>query len=698
MERKELILEGLDCASCAAKIERNIGKMEGVTSCNLNFATGKMTMEIEQDKSDLLDLVTARIKELEPEVEVSEEKKTQQSDSKKEVYLHLGRIVLGALLTVISQFGNFPAQLSFVIFLIAYLIAGGDVVYKAARNILKGRIFDENFLMTIATIGALFIGEYPEAVAVMIFYQVGEFFQELAVKRSRKSISELLDIRPDYANVKVGEELAKVSPEALKVGDVIVVKAGEKIALDGIVQNGNSSVDTSALTGEALPRNVQKGSEVYGGFINKNGLLEVQVTKEFGQSTVAKILDLVENASAKKAATETFISKFARYYTPVVVFAAAALAILPPLLIEGAVFSDWLARALIFLVISCPCALVVSIPLGFFGGIGASSKQGILVKGGNFLEALNHVEYAVFDKTGTLTKGNFEVSEISSTTTKEEVMEYAAYAEHYSNHPIALSISKNYKEPIDESRISNHEEIQGHGIRIVLDNNKEILVGNGKLLDAQSIACPQVESIGTIVFIAVNKKYLGHIIIADQMKEDAKGTLSQLKKLGVKKTIMLTGDHKKVGQYVGNQLGVDEVYSDLLPQDKVAQLEKIMQNKSEKGKVLFVGDGINDAPVLTQADIGVAMGGLGSDAAIEAADVVIMTDEPSKLINAIATAQKTRKIVWQNIALSLGVKAVFLVLGVIGIATMWEAVITDVGVTVIAVINTMRILKVNSSL
>ncbi len=697
VSKKEYVLEGLDCANCAAKIEAGIQKIDGVATCSVSFATKKLTMEVEEQKEETIAKESKLlIKRLEPDVEMInyQEKSTEKKEKglEKEHWYTIGRIIGSAMLTLLATFANFPNVLSILVYVAAYLLVGGDVVFRAVKNIGRGKVFDENFLMTIATIGAFAIGEYPEAVGVMLFYQVGEFFQDLAVNRSRKSISSLLDIRPDYANVKVDGQIQTISPEDVKIGAEIVVKPGEKIPLDGKILSGSSMVDTSALTGESVPREVEVGNDVLGGFINKNGLLSIEVTKEYGESTVAKILDLVENASSKKAPTENFITKFARYYTPAVVFIAIALAVIPPLLLPGATFSDWLYRALIFLVISCPCALVVSIPLGFFGGIGAASKQGILIKGSNYLEALNDVEYAVFDKTGTLTKGVFKVTEIhpEPTASEEMVMEYAAYGESFSNHPIATSILQEYGKDVAKENIAHYEEVAGHGIKVQLTNGEEVLVGNSKLLKKENIPFPTAEAVGTMVYVAVASKYLGYIVISDEIKEDSKQAIQSLKNLGVKKTVMLTGDSKKVGEHIGKLLDVDEVYAELLPQDKVAQLEKLL----EQGKVMFVGDGVNDTPVLARADIGVAMGGLGSDAAIEAADIVIMTDEPSKIVTAIQTAKRTRKIVWQNIIFALGVKGVFLLMGALGIATMWEAVISDVGVTVLAVFNAMRVLKV----
>ena len=583
----------------------------------------------------------------------------------------------------------------FIIFGVAYIIAGGEVLLRAFKNILRGQVFDENFLMAIATIGAFAIGEFPEGVAVMLFYEVGEMFQDYAVNKSRKSISDLMNIRPDFANlIDLNGEEKRVSPESVNVGSIIVVRAGEKVPLDGVVLSGEATLDVSALTGESLPKEVEAKDDVLAGSINKSGLLKIKVTKSFGESTVSKILDLVENAGNKKSPTEKFITKFARYYTPVVVFSALALAIIPPLVISGESFSPWISRALIFLVVSCPCALVVSIPLGYFAGIGLASKNGILIKGSNYLEALNNVESIVFDKTGTLTKGTFKVrkSESTSKLTNEELLKLGAYAEYYSNHPIAKSIVSEFNEEINKDLISNYEEISGKGIKVDIDG-ETFLAGNSKLMDMFNIKITPIHEIGTVVYLANEKSELGYIVISDEIKEDSKEAISGLKEIGVKQTIMLTGDNEKVGDSVAKELGLDKAYCSLLPQNKVEKLEQIFEDKSKGKKVAFVGDGINDAPVLARADIGIAMGGVGSDAAIEAADVVIMDDKPSKIIKAIKIAKKTNKIVWQNIIFALGVKIIILIFGALGMANMWEAVFGDVGVTLIAVINSSRILK-----
>ena len=609
----------------------------------------------------------------------------------------LWRIIIGAAVlatAVLLSLNNEWLQIA--LFIISYIIVGGDVVKRAVKNIFKGQVFDENFLMSIATIGAFFIGEYPEGVAVMLFYQVGELFQSYAVGKSRKSIASLMDIRPDYANVKKGDELVKVDPDEVQIGDIIVIKAGEKIPLDGKVIEGSSMIDTSALTGESVPCEVEVGSDILSGCININGVITAEVTKEFGESTVSKILDLVENASSKKSNSEQFITKFARYYTPVVVIIAVFLAIIPPLVIDGATFSDWIYRALAFLVVSCPCALVISIPLSFFGGIGGASKKGVLVKGSNYLEALAETEIVVFDKTGTLTKGVFNVQEIHPEgVSKEELLELTAHAESYSNHPISLSLKRAYSKEIDNGRISDVEEISGHGVIATVDG-KKVMAGNIKLMKMMDIPYFKGELIGTIVHVAVNNKYIGYIVIADEVKEDSAQAIKELKAANIKQTVMLTGDNKSIGSKVAKELGLDKVYAELLPADKVEKLEELFSQKSKKGKLAFVGDGINDAPVLARADIGIAMGGLGSDAAIEAADVVIMTDEPSKIATAMKISKKTLKIAHQNIVFAIGIKIIVLILSAFGITTMWAAIFADVGVTIIAVLNAFRALNVKN--
>ncbi|ABK60854.1 heavy metal translocating P-type ATPase [Clostridium novyi] len=705
--KKEIILEGLCCANCAAKIERSVNKLEDVDNASLDFISKKLTIEAKD--SEKLDVVLNKaikiVNDIEPDVKVllnynhkihghahSHDHSHGQETSKTD-FIKFG---FGTVIFIIAMVFKFSFKIELALFLMSYILIGGEVVLRALQNISRGQVFDENFLMVIATIGAFAIKEFPEGVAVMLFYQIGEFFQDKAVERSRGSISDLMNIRPDYANIKIGENIKKVSPEEVKINDIIVVKPGEKIPLDGVIVDGKSMLDTSALTGESVPREVEAGSEVLGGFLNKNGLITIKVTKEFTESTVSKILDLVQNASSKKASTENFITKFARFYTPVVVITAVMLAIIPPLVIQDAEFSKWLYRALIFLVVSCPCALVVSIPLSFFGGIGAASRNGVLVKGGNYLEALNSVETVIFDKTGTLTKGVFNVTEVCplNGVTKEELLEYAAYAESYSNHPIAISILNYYNKPINKEEIQDYNEIFGHGISIRF-KGKQVFAGNNKLMDKANIKYNKVKAAGTIIYVAVDKQYKGYILISDEVKEDSNKTIKALKNIGVKNTVMLTGDNKEVGETVASALGVDEVCTELLPNDKVEKLENIYHNKSSNGKIIFVGDGINDAPVLARADIGIAMGGLGSDAAIEAADVVIMTDEPSKIVTAIKIAKRTRRIVLENIIFALGVKLVVLILGATGIANMWEAVFADVGVALIAVLNAMRVLKYN---
>ncbi len=596
------------------------------------------------------------------------------------------------LIALIANFGNI--WVNNLLYILSYAIVGIEIVIKALKNIIKGKVFDENFLMAVATIGAFAIGELPEAVTVMIFYQIGELFQSYAVSKSRKSISNLMDIRPDFANVERNKKVDKVNPEDVKIGEIIVIKPGEKVPLDGIVVEGNSSLDTKALTGESLPKDVKENEEVLSGFINLNGVIKAKVTKEYGESTISKILDLVENASNKKSKSENFITKFAKYYTPIVVIIALILAVVPPIIIKDATLSDWVYRALSFLVVSCPCALVISIPLSFFGGIGGASKMGVLIKGSNYLEALSNTEIVVFDKTGTLTKGIFEVQKISPIgISKEELLEVTAYGEHYSNHPIAISVKEAYGKEIDEKKIININEISGFGIIAKLEN-KEVLIGNEKLMNENKVSFSKCDDIGTILYVAIDKKYAGYIVIADKVKDDSKDTIKLLKKNNIKQTIMLTGDRKNVGEEVAKELGIDKVYTELLPDGKVKKVEELLNEKTQKGKLVFAGDGINDAPVLAISDIGVAMGGLGSDAAIEAADVVIMTDEPSKIVDTIKLSKRTMRIVKENIIFAIFVKILVLVLSALGIATMWEAVFADVGVSIIAIINALRALRV----
>ena len=605
------------------------------------------------------------------------------------------KIIISFILFVIALVVPFQnIWVNKIIYIISYLIVGLEIILKAIRNIIRGKVFDEHFLMSIATIGAFIIGEFPEAVAVMLFYQIGELFQSYAVDKSRKSIVALMDIRPDYANIKKDGDIVKVDPDDVKIDDIIVVKPGEKVPLDGIVIKGNSYVDTKALTGESVPRKIEQNDEILSGFINQKGVLEIKVTKEFENSTVSKILDLVENASSKKSKSENFITKFAKYYTPIVVIIALIIAFVPPFILNMGEFNDFLYRALTFLVVSCPCALVISIPLGFFGSIGGASKLGILVKGSNYLEALQKAEIVVFDKTGTLTKGVFEVQEINSfDIKKEKLLEYATYAEYYSNHPISISLKNKYNKKIDKERIKDIKELSGNGIVAIIDST-EVIIGNKKIMNNFNIKYEEVEKQGTILYIAIDKKYVGYIVISDKIKDDAKDTIKGLKKNNIKKTVMLTGDIKKVGESVAKEIDIDEVYTELLPDDKVKKVEKLLKEKSEKSKLVFVGDGINDAPVLAMSDIGIAMGGLGSDAAIEAADIVIMNDEILKILTAIKISKKTMKIVVENIVFAIGVKVIVLILAAFGISTMWEAVFADVGVSVIAILNSLRMLNV----
>lgn len=615
----------------------------------------------------------------------------------------LNRIIIAAVLFIAGMVNPYvlpesqvASYIEFAVFLISYAIIGWDIIWKAICNIRQGQVFDENFLMMVATIGAFLLGEHSEGVAVMLFYQVGEWFQSYAVAKSRKSITSLMDIRPDYANVERDGKLVQVEPEEVQIGEIITIKPGEKIPIDGTVVSGISMLDTSALTGESLPREVEEGMDVISGCINQTGILKVQTTKEFGESTVAKILDLVENSSEKKARTENFITRFAKYYTPIVVFAALALAVIPPLAFGGN-FSDWIYRALTFLVISCPCALVISIPLSFFGGLGGASKCGVLIKGSNYLEALADTEIIVFDKTGTLTKGSFAVSKIHANDMSENrLLEIAAYAEDYSNHPISQSIKHAYSKEIDSSRVQDVQEIAGYGVKAVIDGRK-VLAGNAKLMNCEHIEYEPCNEAGTVIYVAVDNKFAGYILIEDEVKEDSAFAIKELKANGIKQTVMLTGDSNAVGQKVAQKLGLDKVYTQLLPADKVAHVEELINNlhkTSAKGKLAFVGDGINDAPVLARADVGIAMGGLGSDAAIEAADIVLMTDEPSKIVAAKKIARKTLAIAYENIVFAIGVKLIVLALGAFGFASMWAAVFADVGVSVIAILNAIRALNV----
>lgn len=608
------------------------------------------------------------------------------------------KIIISLILFIIAFLMNFNnVWINNGIYILAYIIVGFEIIKEAVENIIKGKVFDENFLMTIATIGAFGIGEFPEAVAVMLFYQVGELFQSYAVDKSRKSIASLMDIRPDYANVERNGIIEKVDPYDVEVGEIIVIKPGEKVPLDGKVVEGKSCLDTKALTGESLPKEIMEESEVLSGCINLNGVIKVKVSKKFAESTVSKILDLVENASSKKSKSENFITKFAHYYTPIVVIIALILAIVPPLIIKDASFSDWVYRALSFLVVSCPCALVISIPLSFFGGIGGASKMGILIKGSNYLEEIANTEIVVFDKTGTLTEGVFEVQKVNPIgISEEELLKIAAFAENYSNHPISLSVKKAYNKEIDEKQIINVEEIPGYGIIAKIGEN-DVLVGNEKLMKEHKIEFNKCSEIGTILYVALNQKYVGYILIADKIKDDSEKAIKTLKKNNVKQIVMLTGDRKNVGESVAKKLGIDKVYTELLPDGKVKKVEELLKEKSEKGKLAFVGDGINDAPVLALADIGIAMGGLGADSAIEAADVVIMNDEPSRIVNAINLSKKTMRIVKENIIFAILIKVIVLILSACGLSTMWEAVFADVGVSIIAILNALRVLRVKNN-
>ncbi|MCX7710473.1 MAG: heavy metal translocating P-type ATPase [Clostridia bacterium] len=698
--RKELFIEGLDCANCAVKIEKKVNEIEGVEEASVDFLSKKMVIHYKDGSEEkrIIKEASQIAERIEKGVRVLEKNSIDEEGNVEGFamdWTKAAKYAVGGILFSIAVAFKLNEWAEFLLYFLSYLIFGWDVLWQALKNIARGQIFDENFLMGIATVGAFVVGEYPEGVSVMIFYKIGEAFQDMAVNRSRRSIKALMDIRPDYANLRVGSSVKKVSPEEVEVGQIIEIKPGEKIPLDGEIIEGVSLVDTSALTGESLPREVMTGSEVLNGFINLKGLLAVKVSKTFNESTVSKIIELVQNSSSRKSQTESFITKFARYYTPVVVFAAAATAVIPPLFIEGAEFSVWFYRALIFLVISCPCALVVSIPLSYFGGIGGASKNGILIKGSNFLEALNNVDTVVFDKTGTLTKGIFKVTVVKPVegVTNNELLKYAALAESHSNHPIAVSIKKEYPLNIEEYNIKGYEEVAGHGIRVIAEG-KEILAGNKRLMEWANVEYKETEEVGTVIYIAVERKYAGCIVIEDELKQDSKKTIDELKGLGLKKVAMLTGDHYKIGKKVAAILGIHEFHAELLPHQKVEILEALEKGKSKEKKLVFVGDGINDAPVIARADIGVAMGGLGSDAAIEAADVVIMSDEPSKIVDAIKIAKRTKRIVWQNIVFAMGVKAVVLALGAGGIATMWEAVFADVGVALIAVLNAMRVMRV----
>ena len=690
-EELQLTLEGLNCANCARKIEEKVGKMEGVKESNLNFTTTTLNVKLERKVKEehAINEIKKIVEALEPHVKV-EKKVSGKTNVQRAKFEVKPTLIIGTILYLIAVIGDFKGALALILFVASYLLIGGKVVLTAIKNIARGQLFDENFLMTVATIGAFSISEYPEAVAVMLFYEIGETIQGYAVNKSRSSISSLMDIRADYANIIIDGKEKKVSPETVKVEDIILVKPGEKIPLDGVVIEGESFIDTSALTGESVPRKIVPNDEILSGGINTSGLLKVKVTKKFGESTVSRILEMVENAASKKADTEKFITKFAKVYTPIVVVLAILIAVIPSIFIKDALFSTWLYRALVFLVVSCPCALVVSVPLGFFAGIGGASKKGVLVKGSNYLELLKDLETVVFDKTGTLTEGVFSVTEINTNgIDKEKLIEVAAMAESFSNHPIAISIIKEYGKEIDKEVIKEYKEISGRGIKAVI-NNEEVLVGNSKLMNEFNILYNEVDSIGTVVYCAINGEFKGSIVISDKIKENAVEALINLKKAGVKKTVMLTGDNKKTAYKVGEKINIDEVHSELLPLDKVREVEELLKRSNKNGKLAFVGDGVNDAPVLARADIGIAMGGIGSDAAIEAADIVLMKDDINALVDAINVSKKTNKILWQNIVFALGIKILVMVLGTFGIANMWTAVFADVGVTIIAIINSTR--------
>lgn len=685
-------ISGLDCANCALKIEDKLNTIDGIKQASLNFTTGTLLFDIKDgyDEKHVKTIMKQTIKEMEDEAIVEETETKTVKKASDGVKQQLIPIIIGAILLIIGLMIKDNSTLSFAFYLAAYLVTGWKVLKKAIKNIRRGEIFDENFLMGIATIGALIIGEYTEAIAVLIFYEVGEMFQSFSVGKSRESIANLMNIKSEIAHlVKDGKEV-DVHPETVKVNDLILVKPGERIPLDGIVASGNGTVDTSALTGESLPAEVEEGSEVMAGCVNLNSVIQIKVSKPYGESTVSRILELVENASSKKAVTEQKITSFARIYTPIVCGLAVAIALIPQFFNTGYEWTEWISRACTFLVISCPCALVLSVPLGYFAGIGAASKKGVLIKGGNYLEVLKDLDTIVFDKTGTLTTGTFSVTEIVGEN-ETELLHYAALAECYSTHPIAQSIVKRYGKAIDKSEISDVEEIAGHGVSVVI-NNEHVYAGNIKLMNKFNIEAPTVDADGTMVYVAKENQYLGYLVIADTIKPSTKSALAELKKLGIKKTVMLTGDREKTAANVAKQVGIDEVHAQLLPTDKVSEIEKILAN-GKNGKVAFVGDGINDAPVLARCDLGIAMGGIGSEAAIEAADIVLMKDNIDAISDAIRVAKKTQKIMNQNITFVLAIKLIILILGAIGYANMWMGVFADVGVAVLAILNSMRILK-----
>ena len=713
----KLRLSGLDCANCANKIEERVNQLELVEEANLNFSTSQLTVFIKESefKNEVIDAIKQIVKQLEPHVVVEEnqhliEKRkshccqgacSPSTESPKSLDVSKGFNLIkedvglwtGVILFLIVIIFNPTAMQAILLYGLSYLCIGRKVLSKAFLNLSRGEFFDENFLMMIATIGAFVIGEYPEAIAVMLFYEIGEIFQSYAVNRSRQSISSLLDIRADHANLVTDSGMQEVSPEVVSINDMIMIKPGERVPLDGEVVEGECYLDTSALTGESVPRLVTVGEEILAGCINTNAVIKVRVTKLVNESTVARILELVENASSKKAKTEKFITKFARIYTPIVVLVAILIAIIPTFIFQ-ADFSTWLYRALSFLVVSCPCALVVSIPLGFFAGLGGASKQGVLIKGGNYLEALNHVETVVFDKTGTLTKGVFKVNQIKALNIVEsQFIQLAAYAESQSTHPIATSIVEAYDDVIDTTILSKYEEVAGHGVSVWV-GDKHVLIGNAKLMNEANIEVEMVDAIGTIIHMAVDNVYVGYMVISDEIKETAKETITKLKQYGVSKVVMLTGDYEGIAKKVGHELGIDEIYAELLPHQKVEHVEQLLAHQPKEKSLVFVGDGMNDAPVLARADIGVAMGGIGSDAAIEAADIVLMEDNPIALVKAIKKAKQTSHILYQNIIFALGIKLLVMILVACGLATMWVAVFADVGVTILAVMNSTRTLKI----
>lgn len=706
--KKVYLLKGLDCPNCSAEIEREVAALATVQSAQVNLMKQTLTVETADDSPSLVQTITDIVHKHEPDVPVIPQREEtapmpgscsccdddddDEEGGKRRVILLVAGIIFYIVAMVLQHVIDWPYVWTLPVLIISYVILGGALVKRAVKNLFHGQIFDESFLMSVSTIGAFLIGEGPEGVAVMLFYQVGEFFQDKAVQRSRKSITALMDIRPDAAHVQREGEIQTVSPEAVSIGETIVVRPGERIPLDGTVIDGTSMLDTSAITGESVPRSVHPGDAIISGCINQNSVLTIETTKTYGESTVAKIIDLVENASSRKAPTEKFITKFCRYYTPVVVIAAALLAIIPPLFFDGA-WTEWIRRGFVFLVVSCPCALVISIPLTFFGGIGTASKHGVLVKGSNYLEALDQVKTIVFDKTGTLTAGIFQVQDILPTPgqTKDGVLQYAATAEHFSTHPIAKSILQAYGKPIDEGELKGYEEIAGHGVALQYQG-KQLLAGSHKLMEQFHVTYTPCDAIGTKVYVALGGTYLGCVAIADEIKKDSQTAISRLRRLGIQQLIMLTGDVTVIAKDVSQKLGLTSYYAELLPADKVAKLEELDAQKPQGSKLAYVGDGINDAPVLARADVGIAMGGAGSDAAIEAADVVLMSDAPTQLADAIAIAKRTKRIVWQNIFIALGIKGIFLVLGAFGLADMWEAVFGDVGVTMIAVFNSMRML------